>query len=891
MLENLSFDFFSDFWLALSSAELRSSTWGLFTRAMGLVYLICLGSLLPQVGALVGRRGIMPIADQLEHIGRHLPWYRAFALTPSLLWLVVKWSRRSNFSLYLLVGSGMAAGVGIIWGGQHSPYLFMWAWWVLLSLQHGLRMHYPWDTALLESGFLAMFLPATLTLPEWAATQPPPTLLVFAFHFLVFRILIGFGKTKFFGIGRHDWLYTRDFLLNMPIVTPVGWRVAMCAPAWVHKGMLLGVALVELVAPWFLLFPGPTRLMAAGLIFVQMLGIQLTGNFGYFNLLSCVLCMTALDTSSSLAALSWGELLAPEHLLFTIAFSFIALASPAYLAVNSWATYGFLDWPAWQRLRPGCLKIYLALLRCLAPLRIINGYGVFHARSAPPIHWVPVIEGSDDGVCWHAFEYRYTMTHGHSRPRFVAPHHPRLDHLAFYEAVGVDGSGYLSVLSFSDPYRHTRVCMLDLAVQRLVERGSVMPRLLGSHPSALLPPKMARVSMFRATPASRSEFVASGRRWQVERVGEHVAPSGGESHVYEAWLPPPELYHFEAVRWRKRALECEAVSRAGYESFWQEFLPFVHDAHRRARQGGIIPEGSIVAGRSAGCSGSSATPPWSWIHVPAIAVELRRRYTPRQLRAFQRTMGKLTTVALARLDAVFSRPARNFARDVIGLPMGAASPRYDQLPESADAETRLQCLAAWPHGPLRSWFRLGAAIQYTMLVDGEAGWKQFAGPGFQCGKKISTRCHLNPGGRRSMAAAAAELGLDLGALERVARGLTLDAGLFLESVVNYDQIAQFAVRMRILYSFDAFEPLPTGLIPGVFELVGQVLRYPQLGPIHGWGDQARLQAVSPLPRMMYDAAEHAWTQVETPGVDTTTGEPSSQLMSDFARGLGADEPG
>ena len=66
-------------------------------------------------------------------------------------------------------------------------------------------------------------------------------------------------------------------------------------PAWFHR---LSVALMfyaELVAPFFIFGPRPLRRMGfASLILLQLL-IAGTGNYGFFNLLSIVLCLTMLD--------------------------------------------------------------------------------------------------------------------------------------------------------------------------------------------------------------------------------------------------------------------------------------------------------------------------------------------------------------------------------------------------------------------------------------------------------------------------------------------------------------------------------------------------------------------------------------------------------------------
>ena len=818
----------------LASDAGRLTVWGLTTRGMGLIYFFCLGAILLQVSALLGSRGIMPIARQIDHMRRHLPWFQGLRLAPSLLWIA-----RGDVALKAMVATGVAAALGVIWGGPASPLLLLICWLVTLSLRHGLRMYYPWDSLMLESGFLAIFLPPLEILPSLESSAVPSPLLIFAFHFLIARVLLGFGKIKFFGIRKQDWLYLKYFLMNKPMVTRVGWRLGH-APDQVQRLTLVAVAVVELIFPFLLFIPGPARLIGAAGIVGQMIGIQLSGNFGYFNVLTIVLCIACLDHSSAVTDVTLSGLLAPEYLPFTLAFAVILAASPAYIAVNNWLTYGFADWPALARLRPGLTKAYLAFLRAIRPLCMVQGYGVFGARSAPPVRWLPVIEGSDDGETWKTFEYRFTTTHGHSTPRFVAPYQPRLDHMGHYETLGIDGTGYLAVISFSDPLRFTPAAMLDLTIQRLLEKDSPVLRLIGTNPFPEGPPRFMRVSVSRATPTTPEELAATGAWHHCTPAGFHIPAAELDPAVFDRWLTPPELFHFEAMRWRRRARTCDGVSAEEFEMFWEVFVPFVREA----------------AAAEAARSGAE---PFCWEHLPGIVLALRGRFDREQVRAFHLTLGRLTTAVLARLDAVFSRPARGFLRNVAGLPIGRPAPEVASLGDDADPEDLLQALAAWPHGPLRTWFRLGLVVHRTILTSGREGWQRLAGDSFRLDAPIATAVRLSRAGRRTMASAAAELDLDLGQLKGTAQDLTLGGGFFLEGAVNYDQVARLASRGRILYSSSTASPSPSGLLPGVYELLGELLEHPEIQMITGWGDDARIEPAPELPRMVFgeDGRWHA----------------------------------
>src|SRR5438128_810095 len=68
------------------------------------------------------------------------------------------------------------------------------------------------------------------------------------------------------------------------------------------------------------------------------------------------------------------------------------------------------------------------------PFRSVNSYGLFRVMTTerPEI----VVEGSDDGRTWLAYEFRYKPGDPSRRPAFVEPHQPRLDWQMWFAALG-----------------------------------------------------------------------------------------------------------------------------------------------------------------------------------------------------------------------------------------------------------------------------------------------------------------------------------------------------------------------------------------------------------------------------------------------------------------------
>ena len=119
---------------------------------------------------------------------------------------------------------GAAAGLAMVVGGPWLAQPAAWvAWLTLLTLDAAVDLNYPWDCLLFEAGALALALPPTLPLPAIAAASPPSPLIRWAFRWLVFRVLFGFGKLKFIGSGPKDSCYVKSFCIGMPLPTPAGW--------------------------------------------------------------------------------------------------------------------------------------------------------------------------------------------------------------------------------------------------------------------------------------------------------------------------------------------------------------------------------------------------------------------------------------------------------------------------------------------------------------------------------------------------------------------------------------------------------------------------------------------------------------------------------------------
>ena len=145
--------------------------------------------------------------------------------------------------------------------------------------------------------------------------------------------------------------------------------------------------------------------------------------------------------------------------------------------------------------------LLLQVLRWVSPLRTVNSYGLFAVmtRTRPEIE----VEGSDDGVTWRPYEFRWKPGDLKRRPAFVAPHQPRLDWQMWFAALG--------------NYRGNPWFMNFLL--RLLEGSPEVLGLLPENPFPDRPPRYIRAVLYEyhfTDPATRRK---TGEWWRRERKG------------------------------------------------------------------------------------------------------------------------------------------------------------------------------------------------------------------------------------------------------------------------------------------------------------------------------------------------------------------------------------
>ena len=146
----------------------------------------------------------------------------------------------------------------------------------------------------------------------------------------------------------------------------------------------------------------------------------------------------------------------------------------------------------------------------LAPFRSVNSYGLFASmtKTRPEI----IIEGSNDAIEWHAYEFKWKPGDLTRPPSQIAPHQPRIDWQMWFEALNYERD--------NKPTIWFRSFLL-----RLLEGKTEVIRLLYDNPFTDAPPKFIRAIVYDYKFTNFAERRGSGNWWKRERLGTYVPPS------------------------------------------------------------------------------------------------------------------------------------------------------------------------------------------------------------------------------------------------------------------------------------------------------------------------------------------------------------------------------
>ncbi|HLX95061.1 MAG TPA: lipase maturation factor family protein [Verrucomicrobiae bacterium] len=481
-----------------------------FLRALAVIYLVAFVSLWTQIDGLIGHNGILP-TDQFMAAARQQCDLQGigldrFRLVPTLCWLDA-----SDSFLHFQCAAGVGLAVLLIVGVAPAPCLAL-LWLLYLSLVTVGRdfLGFQWDNLLLEAGFLAIiFAPLQLLPRRFSGEMPPSRIALWLLRLLLFKLMFSSGCVKLFS-GDPNWRHLTALTFHyqtQPLPTWLGWY-AQQLPLWFQKVSCAGMFAIELGAPWLIFTPRRLRFCGgAAIAFLQIL-ILLTGNYAFFNWLTLALCLLLLDDFALVKLLPFKlrSVFAPVTGHSSLAtrrrwprFITVPLAIGVTILYLFQISLTFGARPAW--LYPVAIAD-----AWLEPFRTFSGYGLFAVMTTERREII--VEGSDDGVTWLPYEFKYKPGDVNRRPAFAAPHQPRLDWQMWFAALG----------DYRENPWFVNFCL------RLLQGSPEVTALLARNPFPDHPPRYVRAGLYDYQFTGFTERRVTGAWWKRERLGEYLPP-------------------------------------------------------------------------------------------------------------------------------------------------------------------------------------------------------------------------------------------------------------------------------------------------------------------------------------------------------------------------------
>ena len=472
----------------LWGVPLESETFGhaswIFLRLLGVIYLIAFLSFGVQAGGIIGSNGISPAGDFLRAAREYFGTARFWSV-PTLLWLD---SGDAMIQSVWLCGAVCAV---LLLLGAKGRYLRVALFVLYLSLVAVGRefMTYQWDALLLEAGFLAIFLGSS-------------TLIVKLFRWLLFRLIFLSGAVKLLSHDPswHNFTALPVHYETQPLPTSVAWYFYQLPPSFQHVSVGF-VFLVELFIPFLIFSPRRLRVSASVAIALLQVLIAVTGNYAFFNLLTLALCLFLLDDGFLRRCL-------PNVITSRIPKSMPENSSRPWVRGSCFIIYVLVLFISAFEMVGTFSDVHWALadrvIAAAAPFEFVNPYGLFAVMTTTRREIV--IEGSDDGVTWLAYEFKYKPGDLARRPSWVAPHQPRLDWQMWFAALG-DYHSNPWILRF---------------MMRLLEGSPEVVRLLFSNPFPDHPPHYLRAVLYQYQFTNSPERRQTGDWWVRQPRGEYV---------------------------------------------------------------------------------------------------------------------------------------------------------------------------------------------------------------------------------------------------------------------------------------------------------------------------------------------------------------------------------
>ena len=452
-----------------------------FQRALAFIYFIGFLILVNQGLPLLGARGLLPAKNFLKRVN--------FWDAPGIFWLD---SSDRFFRTMAWLGLALATlaltGISDAHGMVLSTLVWLALWVLYLSFVGIGQTFYGfgWETLLLETGFLAIFL--------GSQDSEPPVVVFWLLRWVLFRVMFGAGLIKLRGDPCWRDLTCMNYHYEtQPLPNPLSYFLHRL-PANVHKLSVLVTHIIELPIPFGFFGPGIVRWIAGGLTILFQLTLIFSGNLSWLNYVTIVLAISCFD----------------DQLL-----SHVFTLSHALHGQMGWVRVGVLCALAllilWLSIKP-TLNLFSRRQRMNASfdrLHLVNTYGAFGSITRERMELV--LQGTADVFVtpqskWLEYEFKAKPGNPARRPPLVSPYHYRLDWQMWFAAMS----------SFDE-----HLWILNLLAKLLQNDGPVLS-LIAHNPFPAAPPKHIRIQHYLYTFTDLKD--GGDAWWHRTLVAEYLRP-------------------------------------------------------------------------------------------------------------------------------------------------------------------------------------------------------------------------------------------------------------------------------------------------------------------------------------------------------------------------------
>ncbi|HJV35046.1 lipase maturation factor family protein [Geomonas sp.] len=464
-------------------------------RGLALIYLIGFLVAVNQFRPLCGERGLLPAPQFM----RETPFREA----PSIFYL---FPNDHAFAIFGWIGVLLAvvalSGFSERFGQWVSVAVWALMWVIYLCFVNIGQTFYGfgWESMMLESGFLAIFL--------GSADVPPQAIVIWLFRWVLFRVMFGAGLIKL--RGDPCW---RDFTcLNyhfetQPMPNPLSWYFHWL-PEWVHKAGIGFNHLAELVAPFLSFAPQPVAAIAGATMILFQASIMVSGNFSWLSLLTIILGFSTFSDAqlSRVLPITLPQMVSPPQIhvaaIYVLAVLVIILSIKPVLNL---------------------ISSRQIMNTSYSPLQLVNTYGAFGSITRE--RFEIVIEGTEDavptaGTKWKEYEFKGKPGDPAKMPPQIAPYHLRIDWLMWFAAMPS---------LYYDPW------FIHL-LERLLQGDQPTLGLLKGNPFPTAPPRLVRALHYRYRFTTPEERQRTGLWWHRELAGIYFPPVSLNSADFQKLL-------------------------------------------------------------------------------------------------------------------------------------------------------------------------------------------------------------------------------------------------------------------------------------------------------------------------------------------------------------------